>query len=138
MHPVQTTATETLLRRDRALVIGGLAAIVALAWYYVLTGAGTGMSVWAMTRVGLSPGVFGGSGMAMPVEWTAAYWTVMFLMWWVMMIAMMTPSAATVILLYARVARHAQRGAETLPSVVPTAVFAGGYLIAWVGFRCSP
>jgi predicted metal-binding membrane protein len=40
---VQTTATETLLRRDRAVVIGGLAVIVALAWYYVLTGAGTGM-----------------------------------------------------------------------------------------------
>jgi predicted metal-binding membrane protein len=31
----------------------------------------------------------------------------MIAMWWIMMIAMMTPSAAPTILLYARVHRHA-------------------------------
>jgi predicted metal-binding membrane protein len=70
----------------------------------------------------------------MTVEWTVVYWTIMFVMWWVMMIAMMAPSAAPVILLYARATRHSQKGAETSPRVVPTALFAGGYLIAWLGF----
>ena len=133
-RPVQITATEALLRRDRAIVIGGLAVVVALAWFYVLTGAGTGMSVWAMTRIALSPGAFGGAGMASPFGWTILYWTIMFLMWWVMMIAMMVPSATPVVLLYARVTRHAQKGVEASSSIVPTAAFAGGYLIAWLGF----
>ena len=92
------------------------------------------MSVWAMTRMALSPGAFGAADIAVPLEWTATYWTVMFLMWWVMMIAMMVPSAAPVILLYARVTRHTQKGSSTASGVIPTAVFACGYLIAWMGF----
>ena len=47
----------------------------------------------------------------------ARCWLTMLGMWWVMMIAMMVPSAAPVILLHARVARHDQvRGG---PPVVP-------------------
>jgi predicted metal-binding membrane protein len=131
---LETTATEVVLQRDRAVVIAGLGVIAGLAWYYVVTGAGTGMSVWAMTRMALSPGAFGAADIAVPLEWTATYWTVMFLMWWVMMIAMMVPSAAPVILLYARVTRHTQKGSSTASGVIPTAVFACGYLIAWMAF----
>jgi predicted metal-binding membrane protein len=127
------TATEALVRRDRAIVVAGLVVITLLAWGYVMTGAGTGMSIRAMTRAAVSPGAFG-PGMSMPLEWTGAYWIIMVLMWWVMMIAMMVPSAAPMVLLYARVTRHAQKGDSIAAGVAPTAVFAGGYVLAWLGF----
>ena len=69
--------------------------------------------------------------MATPADWTWAYAFLMFGMWWVMMIAMMLPSAAPMILLFALVNRrsHAKGG-----PYVPAAVFAGAYLVAWGGF----
>jgi len=130
---VETTAFETLLRRDRAIIIGGLIIISALAWNYVMTGAGTGMSVRAMTRIAISPGAFS-SDTAMPQQWTGAYWAIMVAMWWVMMIAMMVPSAAPMILLYARVTRYEQKNGRLAEGVVPTASFTAGYLIAWLVF----
>ena len=57
---------------------------------------------------------------------------IMLAMWWVMMIAMMVPSAAPMILLYARVTRHEQKSGPLAEGVVPTAAFATGYLIAWL------
>jgi hypothetical protein len=70
------TAFEALLRRDRAITIGGLILISALAWCYVMTGAGTGMSMRAMTRIAISPGAFS-SDTAIPQRWTGAYWAIM-------------------------------------------------------------
>ena len=62
----------------------------------------------------------------------------MLAMWWVMMIAMMVPSAAPMILLYARVSRHNQKAAVQDPAdgpvLVPTAVFLAGYLLSWLLF----
>ena len=130
---METTATEALLRRDRAIVAAALAGIAALAWYYVLTGAGTGMSVRAMTRIAISPGAFAGPGMAMPA-WTGEYWIIIVLMWWAMMIAMMVPSAAPMVLLYARAARHAQSGPSMTAGAVHTTSFVVGYLVVWLGF----
>ena len=48
----ETSLTERLLRRDRWIVLGGLAAISLLSWTYILTGAGTGMST--SSSVGLA------------------------------------------------------------------------------------
>jgi predicted metal-binding membrane protein len=146
--------TESALRRDRWIVIAGLVAITGLSWAYVVSGAGTGMSVWGMTSASLFPHrsaeapmedmPMGGmpmdgamDGMAVPVmpaAWTPGYWIIMLLMWWVMMIAMMTPSAAPMVLLYARAMRHAQASGRMRGGEVPTAAFAGGYLLAWLGF----
>ena len=55
----------------------------------------------------------------------------MFWMWMVMMVAMMVPSAAPMLLLFARVGRKAKQ--EGLP-FAPTATFATGYLAAWAAF----
>ena len=68
----------------------------------------------------------------MPLSWSASTWALLLAMWWVMMIAMMTPSAAPTILLYARVQRSAAPGAAG--GVAPTAVFAAGYLLVWLLF----
>src|SRR4029453_16332548 len=40
------------------------------------------------------------AAMATPAVWTAGYATLLFFMWWIMMFAMMLPSAAPMILLY--------------------------------------
>jgi predicted metal-binding membrane protein len=54
-----------------------------------------------------------------------------FAMWAVMMVGMMAPSAAPMILMYARVGRQA--AAKGTP-FAPTGWFAGGYFLAWIGF----
>lgn len=56
-------------------------------------------------------------------------WPLIAAMWAVMMVAMMVPSAAPAILLYARVHRHSL-GLESRP---PTAAFLAGYLACWIG-----
>src|SRR6266851_2269832 len=133
--------TESALRRDRWIVIVGLAAMTLLSWAYIMTGAGTGMSVWGMTSASLFPHRMAEmpmDGMSMqPRAWPPGYWIIMLLMWWAMMIAMMTPSAAPMILLYAWATRHAQAGERLQQEAVPIAAFAGGYLLAWLGFSLS-
>jgi len=126
-----TTATEALLRRDRLVVGAGIVVICLLSWSYVIMGAGTGMSMAAMTSWQFPPpmhvdGLVG--------RWPLSYWVLMVLMWWVMMIAMMLPSAAPTLLLYARVYRHAQTRGQIGHAVVPTAAFVAGYLVAWLAF----
>jgi predicted metal-binding membrane protein len=130
--------TDSALRRDRWIVIVCLAAMTLLSWAYVVAGAGTGMSLWAMTSASLFPHRMAELPMdSMPMQpgaWMPGYWIIMLLMWWVMMIAMMTPSAAPMILLYGRATRYAQAGERLRQGAVPTAAFAGGYLLAWLGF----
>jgi predicted metal-binding membrane protein len=104
---------EQLLRRDRWLVAGGLLLVTLLAWWYLLAGAGMDM---------------GDMDMSMPMPWSAGYATLVFFMWWIMMVAMMLPSATPMILLFARVNRRSR--AVGAP-YVSTAVFALGYLAVW-------
>jgi predicted metal-binding membrane protein len=54
-------------------------------------------------------------------------------MWGAMMVAMMTPSAAPAILLYARVHRHAA-AQDHARGLAPSGVFAAGYLLVWLVF----
>ena len=85
-----------VLRRDHAVVLGSLAFVVLLAWAYLLLGAGVGLEMMDMG---------GGQMMAMSPKWSFACGLVIFVMWAVMMLAMMLPSAAPVTLLVASVAR---------------------------------
>jgi predicted metal-binding membrane protein len=140
------TGLERLLRRDRVITGGGLGVLLLLAWLYLLAGAGMGMSAWDMTTLALFPHKAGElmAGMAMPAAgeaggmrasgWTAGGWALAVAMWWIMMAAMMAPSAAPTILLYARVHRHAS---PRQPGLAPTAPFAAGYLVAWLGFALA-
>lgn len=114
---------ESLLRRDRVVIGGALFAIVALAWIYLLN----------------SPRTMQMSGMTMPdapdevmsMAWSSMDFLLMFVMWTVMMVGMMTPSAAPMILTYARVAR--QPGLQG-PAFASSLWFAGGYLLSWTAF----
>src|SRR6267142_1125855 len=55
----------------------------------------------------------------------------LFLMWTEMMVAMMIPSAAPMILMFAMVQR--KRREQERP-IVPTTIFLLGYLVVWTGF----
>jgi predicted metal-binding membrane protein len=63
--------------------------------------------------------------------WSFADFSWMFLMWAVMMVGMMLPSATPMTLVYAAVAKKAERQGQV---VAPTAVFASGYLAIWTLF----
>lgn len=120
---------EPVLRRERAVVAAGLAAMVALAWLYLWGGAGMGMSALDMTRATLFP--HREADMGGEMEATVP---VVVLMWWIMMIAMMTPSAAPLVLLYARVARQHAGNPPAGTAIAPAAFLAAGYLLVWLLF----
>ena len=137
---------ESVLRRDRLVVVIALVAVIVLSWVYVLAGAGMGMSAFEMTRMtqpvgmidstqpsvqGMSMGGTAVGGTMVTGAWTVGYAVVIFFMWWVMMFGMMLPSAAPLLLLFARMMRKEKdKGAP----YVPTGVFALGYVIMWAAF----
>ena len=112
---------ETVLRRDRIIVLSSLAVIIALSWAYVSSLA-SDMQNMDMT-----------TAMAMPQmqAWDVTEFTLTFVMWAVMMVAMMTPSASPMILMFAGVNRRRQKHQV---AYVPTSVFLLGYLVVWAAF----
>lgn len=126
------TRLDALLRRERAVVAAALALLVLLAWIYLWRGAGTGMSALDMTKLTLFPHAQAEpmSGMTPPPY----LWSVALAMWWVMMIAMMMPSAAPLILLYGRVLRHSADKKQIGATYTLPLLLAAGYLIAWLAF----
>jgi predicted metal-binding membrane protein len=122
---VLTKVAETVLKRDRIVVIAGLAAVTALAWVYVLQFAScmTGMNINNME-------------MSKPITraWRSGDFLLTFMMWAVMMVAMMTPSATPMILMFARVNRQRQAEHPPLPATI---VFLLGYLMVWSSFSAG-
>jgi predicted metal-binding membrane protein len=114
------------LRHDRAVVLGGLALVVLLAWLYLVFAAGGGMETMDMG---------GGPVMAMRPHWTLGYSLLVFVMWAVMMLAMMLPSVAPVTLLIASLAR--KRAASGGAPGARTALFVCGYLAVWLAFAAA-
>lgn len=146
------TALETLLRRDRVVVVAALVTLTAVSWLYVLWLAsvmdmaappvpsgsmdmGSGMDMDMPMDMPMTMGAQEGS-MASMAGTVAAPWTVTtfayaFVMWAVMMVGMMVPSATPMILLYARVGRQAAQQGKPFAA---TGFFAVGYLSAWLLF----
>ncbi len=111
----ETSGLEALLKRDRAVVLAGLAGVTGLAWTYLLF---TGAEMGAMSALEVR-------------HWTGLDFLLMFLMWAVMMVAMMVPSAAPVILLFAAIRRRQQEGGQTF---APVSAFVAGYIAVWSSF----
>ena len=110
------SALVALLRRDRRLVLAGLAGLAVLAWLYLAWDAAT-MASMAPADHGLVP--------------TPGHAALTFAMWAAMMVGMMVPSAAPAVLLYASMARRTRERGAPFPGVW---VFALGYLAAWTPF----
>ena len=124
---------QAAVRHDRLVVATALTAVIALSWAYLLAGAGMSMSAFEMTRMSQCEmsGDMAGMAMLTPAVWTRGYAVLMFVMWWIMMVAMMLPSAAPMVLLFAALNRK-QRDAGR--PYVATSIFAFCYLAAWAGF----
>jgi predicted metal-binding membrane protein len=154
----EAPAFERLLKRDRMITLAGLAALCALAWIYIATGAGLGMSAWEMTTLAPfpqqqargtmpsmpsmpdmpnMPGMDMGATAPQRAAWGFGAWTLIIVMWWIMMIAMMTPSAAPTILLFALVHRHALAQGQVNENLAPTGAFAAGYMLVWLAFSVA-
>lgn len=103
-----------LLRKGRIIVMLGLAAITGLAWFYI-----------TKLALELDP--------AAPhmLTWGAGDVLMMFIMWTIMMIAMMTPSASPMVLTFYQV--HKKRKGGNEPFLL-TFLFLSAYLVVWTGF----
>jgi len=111
---------EAILRRERLIIGGCLAAMVVLAWLYLLHAKS------AMPDMDMP-------GMVMPElnKWEPTTVLLLFVMWTVMMVAMMVPSAAPMVLAFLTV--NQRRQAMDRP-LVPVAIFLFGYLAVWTAF----
>jgi len=114
-----------LAARDKAVALGGLLGVAALAWFYTWREA-VKMSSMSMDSVMMAT--------APSQVWTVEWISVTFIMWTIMMIAMMLPSAAPAMLLYGSVARKNRERGTVLPSIW---TFAAGYLAAWTAFSLA-
>ncbi len=124
LAPDTPSTLERLIRRDRAIAALALGAITLLAWIYLFR-AGAGMESMAMDAR-----MHEAMGMADPHVWGAGDWFALFVMWAVMMVGMMLPSAAPVILLVlGAYRRRGDRRART-----SAGSFVAGYVVAWTAF----
>src|SRR5438445_6888521 len=92
-------ALESLLKRDRLVILACIFGVTALAWGYMVHEAR------AMTLTGVC--CCAGMKMSGPdmTAWRASALVPLFLMWAEMMVAMMLPSAAPMILTFAMINR---------------------------------
>jgi predicted metal-binding membrane protein len=100
------------LQRERNLILAFLLILAAAAWLLL---------VWQSTMVSpMAMGLTMGMGAAL-----------FLLIWVIMMVAMMFPTAAPMILMFARVHRDKQQSGKAF---VPTWVFISAYLLLWTLF----
>jgi len=115
------SASSLLPHRDRIAILSALIGVSILAWAYVIY-------LWAKM-----PAIDAGALVSMMElhPWTLADFVFMFVMWAIMMVGMMLPSAAPMTLLYAGMVRKAERQGTPM---APTAAFVSGYLSMWCLF----
>lgn len=99
--------TDRLLRHERGVLLSSVVLLAILSWLFLVRGMG---------MLGMQPPL-----------------TALILMWWVMMVAMMLPSATPAILLYARVRQT--HGGDT--AIAEPWVFLAGYLAVWLFFSIA-
>jgi predicted metal-binding membrane protein len=123
-RPIQTAV---LSRRDRVIISSCLVLLTALAWAYLVYLDRQMSAAMAHDRM------MAAMGMTMDMPWGVADVLFTFAMWAVMMVGMMTGSAAPVLLLFS--AMHARPDAQRPSRVV--FVFGLGYLLVWTAFSAG-
>jgi len=109
----------SIRKRDRLWVLAALTVLAGLSWAYTVN---LGVQNTAMASKMVMP---------MSVAWSLGDFVFMFVMWAVMMFAMMLPSVTPTVMIYGRVRQ--KREASGRP-FAPAMAFVFGYLIAWAGF----
>ena len=131
---LEKPALERIVRRDRVVVAVSLGLLTVVAWAYVLWLADDmDMSGMDMTGTRMMSTAL---GLVLPASapWRLVEFAFVFVMWLVMMVGMMAPSAAPMILMYARAGRHA---AASGAPFAPAGWFVAGYFLAWTGFSLA-
>ncbi len=105
-------------RHDRRIVLAAVAAVIAVAWIYVVIRA-QGMSD------------MGDAAQVQMTAWTTVELLLLFVTWTIMMIGMMLPSAVPLILNFAAETRQERSETRVL---APTAALVLGYVAVWTGF----
>jgi predicted metal-binding membrane protein len=128
-----------LSRRDRLFIWISLVLVTALAWAYLVH------LDRQMSSSMAHDSMMAEMGMAMDMPWGATDVFFTFTMWAVMMVGMMTGTAAPMLLLFA--GAHAARGTRGMPPAVnpphptypthATLMFGLGYTIVWVAFSAG-
>jgi predicted metal-binding membrane protein len=143
---------EAVAKRDRLVVLSGLLLAAALAWFYLIdmavdmgdmSGGGGNSLSGEMSRdadggvgmTGDAPGAMSATDTVMQMQaWSVSDGLLMFAMWAIMMVAMMLPSAAPMILIFAKVNRKQRENGNPY---VPTSLFALGYILMWAAFSIA-
>ena len=103
-------------------MVAALVGLTALAWLYlVLRARSMDMGGMSMPMAEIRP-------------WGTSDFVLTFLMWSVMMVGMMVPSAMPTTLLYGGISRRAKSAGN---AVAPTLIFVSGYLMAWTLFSAA-
>ena len=118
------SSAAALPRRDRVLISTCIVIITALAWAYLihLDRQMSSSIEYAKSMAAM--------GMTTDSPWTAADVLLTFAMWAIMMVGMMSGSAAPVLLLFAAT----RPGREKAGPSLAVLMFGLGYLLVWVGF----
>jgi len=113
---------------QRAEVLIGLGMLAAVAWTYLF------YQDWSMSRMDAA-------AMAEPATgaWGVQELLLLFVMWGVMMAAMMLPSVTPMVLLFAALSRQlaenkSRENRAQEPPLWKTGIFLSGYLVVWTGF----
>src|SRR6185437_6074144 len=119
---------ESMLKRDRLIVLAALAATTLFAWVDMAHEAHSMNLGRAACCAGMS--------MSGPDTnpWSPVTLAPLFLMWAEMMVAMMLPSATPMILTFAKVQRNRR---EQQRPFVATGIFVLGYLAVWTAFSAG-
>ncbi len=117
-------------RWERWVVWSALLGVAALAWIYLLTMPMSGMSHGETMPADTTRGMM----VAKLGAWTTAELAMMTVMWIVMMLGMMLPSAAPMVLMVARLAAgQRSKGVRS----TSTAAFGAGYVVVWSAFSIA-
>jgi predicted metal-binding membrane protein len=125
---------ETILRRERLIIGISLAVMAVAAWFYLLhSNSAMNSPVMNMDMPGMNmPGIdMSGTNMPQPQGSGLIGILLLFVMWRVMMVAMMVPSATPMILTFLNVNRRRELTGRPL---VPVGIFVSGYLVVWTAF----
>lgn len=117
------SSLEIVLKRERLVVASALSGVTLICWVYLV--------VMVMAMEQMPESIAQAAGLAGVNAWTVVDFILMFLMWVIMMVGMMVPSAAPMILFFAMYNRKQKRAGKTY---VGTAAFTAGYLVIWTGF----
>lgn len=111
---------EAVIKRDRSIVLTGLSAVILVATIYTISMARTynGMAAAMLQQHN-------------HIAHDSESFMNLFIMWTVMQVAMMSPTAIPMVLMHTKVERN--RNPERSP-VLRTTLFLLGYIIVWAAF----